>query len=81
MKALRCGDKVPASGVYQVSHLLPHPAEQREMYFEGSHFPACKVCAGDVYYRLESLYVPMAAPAIAQLATAGWQCWLRQLDA
>lgn len=71
MKVLKCGDKVPVSGVYRGLHLLPHPAEQRELYFEGSPFPACKVCAAGVYYRLESPYVPMAAPVIAQLATAG----------
>jgi hypothetical protein len=57
MKVLKCGEKVPVSGVYRVSHLLPHPAEQREMYFEGGHFPACKVCAGGVHYQLESPYV------------------------
>jgi len=59
MKALKCGDKVPVSGVYRVSHLRPHAPEQREMYFEGSSFPACKVCATGVYYRLESPCVPM----------------------
>ena len=70
MKALKCGDKVPASGVYRVSHLLPHTAEQREMYFEGSRFPACRVCALDVSYRLESPCVPMAAVPRIELVSA-----------
>lgn len=70
MKALKYGDKVPVSGVYRVSHMLPHSSGQRELYFEGSHFQACKVCAGGVFYRLESPYVPMAAPVVAQLTTA-----------
>jgi len=70
MKTFKHGDKVPVSGVYRVSHLLPHPAGQREMYFEGSYFPVCKVCAGGVFYRLESPYMPMAAPAVPQLTTA-----------
>jgi len=59
MKALKCGEKVPVSGIYRVSHLLPHPTEQREMYFEGSCFPACKTCAAGVHYRLESPCVPI----------------------
>lgn len=59
MKALKCGERVPVSGVYRVSHFLPHPADQREMYFEGSHFPPCKVCAAGVHYRLESPCVSM----------------------
>jgi hypothetical protein len=70
MKALKCGDKVPASGVYRVSHLLPHTAEQREMYFEGSCFPACKVCASGVFYRLESPCVPMGLMPRIELASA-----------
>jgi hypothetical protein len=69
VKAFKYGDKVPVSGVYRVSHLLPHSVEQREMYLEGSLFPPCKVCAAGVYYRLESPYVPLAAPAVARLAT------------
>ncbi len=72
MKALRCGDKVPASGIYRVSHLLPHPAEQREMYFEGSCFPPCKICAAGVYYRLESPFVPM--PVVPRIDLASQLC-------
>jgi hypothetical protein len=70
MKALKPEEKVPVSGTYRVLHLLPHPAEQRELYFEGSRFPACKVCAAGVYYRLESPCVPMAVMPKTQLATA-----------
>jgi hypothetical protein len=70
MEALKCGDKVPASGVYRVSHLLPHTAAQREMYFEGSCFPACKVCASGVFYRLESPCVPMRLMPRIELASA-----------
>jgi hypothetical protein len=65
MKALKSGEKVPASGIYRISHLVPHTGEQREMYFEGSRFPACNICAAGVYYRLESPCVPMTvAPKI-----------------
>jgi hypothetical protein len=70
MKALTSGDKVPASGIYRVSHSLPHTGEEREMYFEGSRFPACKVCAAGVYYRLESPCVPMAVAPMMELAGA-----------
>jgi len=70
MKALKCGDKVPVSGVYRVSHLLPHAPEQREMYFEGSCFPACKVCAAGVDYWLESPCVPMTMVPRIDLARA-----------
>ena len=70
MKAFKCGEKVPVSGIYRVLHLLPHNAEQREMYVEGSPFPACKVCAAGVHYRLESPCVPMAVPALVELASA-----------
>jgi hypothetical protein len=70
MKVLKPGDKVPASGIYRVAHLLPHITEERDMYFEGSHFPPCRICAEGVHYRLESPCVPMAATAFAQFATA-----------
>jgi hypothetical protein len=70
MKVLKPGDKVPASGIYRVSHLLLHTTEVRDMYFEGSHFPPCRVCAESVQYRLESPCVPMAPRPFAQLATA-----------
>jgi len=70
MKAFKCGEKVPVSGIYRVLHLLPHSADQREMYFEGSRFPTCKVCAAGVRYRLDSPCVPMAVPAVIELARA-----------
>jgi hypothetical protein len=70
MKAFKCGEKVPISGIYRVLHLLSHNADQRELYFEGSRFPICTVCAARVHYRLESPYVPMAAPAVVELARA-----------
>jgi hypothetical protein len=70
MKFLTCGDKVPASGIYRVSHSLPHVGEQREMYFEGSRFPVCDICAARVYYRLESPCVPMAVAPVIELAQA-----------
>jgi predicted alternative tryptophan synthase beta-subunit len=70
MKALMPGEKVPTSGIYRVSHLLPHTGEQREMYFEGSHFPPCRVCAGGVHYHLESPCVPMGVMPKMELTTA-----------
>jgi hypothetical protein len=70
MKALKSGEKVPASGIYRVLHSMPHAAEQREMYFEGSRFAECVICPGGVLYRLESPCVPIAIPAITELATA-----------
>jgi hypothetical protein len=70
MKALKPGEKVPASGIYRVSHLLPHAGEQREMYFEGSYFPPCRVCAAGVHYRLESPCVPMGLMPRIELKTA-----------
>jgi hypothetical protein len=70
MKVLKPGDKVPASGIYRVSHLLLHTTEVRDMYFEGSHFPPCRVCAESVQYRLESPCVPVAPTRFGQLATA-----------
>jgi hypothetical protein len=70
MKALKSGEKVPASGIYRVLHSTPHAAEQREMYFEGSRFPACQICPAGVLYRLESPCVPMAVPVVAELAAA-----------
>ena len=68
MKALKPNEKVPVSGTYRVLHLLPHSAEQRELYFEGSRFPACKVCGAGVCYRLESPFVPITAVPMTQLA-------------
>jgi hypothetical protein len=70
MKSFTCGDKVPASGIYRVSHSLPHIGEQREMYFEGSRFPVCDICAAGVYCRLESPCVPMAVAPMTGLAAA-----------
>jgi hypothetical protein len=70
MKALKSGEKVPASGIYGVLHSMPHATEQREMYFEGSRFPECEICPAGVLYRLESPCVPIAIPALAALATA-----------
>ena len=70
MKAFKCDEKVPVSGIYRVLHLQPHNADQRELYFEGSRFPTCKVCAAGVHYRLESPYVSMAVPALVELARA-----------
>jgi hypothetical protein len=70
MKALKCGDKVPASGIYRLSHLLPHSGEQRQMYFEGSCFPPCRVCAAGVFYRLESPCVPMTVMPRIELASS-----------
>jgi hypothetical protein len=59
MKVLKSGEKVPASGIYRVLHSAPHATEQREMYFEGSRFPECQICAAGVLYRLESPCVPV----------------------
>ena len=70
MKALKSGEKVPASGIYRVLHSVPHSTEQREMYFEGSRFPHCEVCLAGVLYRLESPCVPIVMPPVAELATA-----------
>ena len=70
MKALKSGEKVPASGIYRVLHSVPHSVEQREMYFEGSRFPECEVCSAGVLYRLESPCVPVFTPSVAELATA-----------
>jgi len=70
MKVLKSGDKVPASGIYRALHPTPHIAEQREMYFEGSRLPNCEVCPSGVLYRLESPCVPIAVPAVFELATA-----------
>ena len=70
MKALRSGEKVPASGIYRLLHSTPHAAEQREMYFEGSRFSECQICPAGVLYRLESPCVPMAVPVMAELAAA-----------
>ena len=70
MKALKSGEKVPASGIYRVLHSLPHIAEEREMYIEGSRFPECDVCPAGVLYRLESPCVPVFMPSVAELATA-----------
>jgi hypothetical protein len=70
MKTLRPGEKVPASGIYRVSHLLPHGGDQREMYFEGSRFPTCNICAAAVHYRLESPCVPMTMLPVVELMGA-----------
>lgn len=70
MKTLKSGEKVPTSGIYRVLHSLPHSGEQREMYFEGSHFPDCEVCPAGVLYRLESPCVPIYMPPLAEFASA-----------
>lgn len=70
MKALKSGEKVPASGVYRVLHSMPHATEQRELYFEGSRFPECQICQSGVLYRLDSPCVPIAQPAMTELVTA-----------
>jgi len=69
MKVLKSGEKVPASGIYRVLHSTPHLADQREMYFEGSRLPDCELCPGGVLYRLESPCVPLAVPAVVELAS------------
>jgi hypothetical protein len=70
MKVLKSGEMVPASGIYRVLHSTPHLADQREMYFEGSRLPDCELCPGGVLYRLESPCVPLAVPAVLELASA-----------
>jgi hypothetical protein len=70
MKALKSGEKVPASGIYRVLHSTPHMSEQREMYFEGSRLPECPDCSAGVLYRLESPCVPMRLPLVVKLASA-----------
>lgn len=70
MKVLKSGEKVPASGIYRVLHSTQHLADQREMYFEGSRLPDCELCPGGVIYRLESPCVPLAVPAVVELASA-----------
>lgn len=70
MKVLKSGEKVPASGIYRVLHSTPHLADQRDMYFEGSRLPDCELCPGGVLYRLESPCVPLAVPAVVELASA-----------
>jgi hypothetical protein len=70
MKVLKSGEKVPASGIYRVLHSTPHLADQREMYFEGSRLPVCDLCPGGVLFRLESPCVPLAVPAVVELASA-----------
>jgi hypothetical protein len=70
MKVLKSGEKAPASGIYRVLHSTPHLADQREMYFEGSRLLDCELCPGGVLYRLESPCVPLAVPAVVELASA-----------
>jgi len=70
MKALKSGEKVPASGTYRVLHSVPHATEQRELYFEGSRFPECQICVAGVLYRLESPCVPMGVPVMTESAMA-----------
>jgi hypothetical protein len=70
MKALKSGEMVPTSGIYRVLHSTPHAEEQREMYFEGSRFPECQICAAGALYRLESPCVPIGVPVAAVLSTA-----------
>jgi hypothetical protein len=70
MKALKSGEKVPTSGIYRVLHSTPHAVEEREMYFEGSRFPICRMCPAGALYRLESPCVPMGARPLAELSSA-----------
>jgi hypothetical protein len=70
MKALKSGEKVPASGIYRVLHSTPHTVQQREMYFEGSRFPECNICSAGARYRLESPCVPTGVPMLAKLPSA-----------
>ena len=70
MKVLKSGEKVPTSGIYRVLHSTPHLADHREMYFEGSRLLDCELCPGGVLYRLESPCVPLAVPAVVELASA-----------
>jgi hypothetical protein len=69
MKALKSGEKVPASGIYRVLHSLKHAMEQRELYFEGSRFSACETCPACMLYRW-SLPLSLAVPVTAELAIA-----------
>jgi len=68
MKAFKSGEQVPASGTYLTLHLTPHRIPERELYFEGSRFPECKVCPAGVLYKLESPCVPIAMPAVTEIA-------------
>ena len=70
MSTLKSGEKVPASGIYQAIHSMPHIKEQREMYFEGSCFPPCPVCPQGVLYRLESPWVSVGMRSLTELASA-----------
>ena len=68
MKAFKSGDQVPTSGIYLALHTIPHAVPDREMYVEGSRFPACQICPAGILYRLESPCLPLGV--VRDLATA-----------
>ncbi|MGA6982867.1 MAG: hypothetical protein WBZ11_15040 [Candidatus Sulfotelmatobacter sp.] len=47
------GDVVPTSGSYAAFHSTPHKLVHHEIYIEGNHFEACRLCPLGVIYRLE----------------------------
>jgi hypothetical protein len=58
-KIFKSGDIVPASGMYEAFHPTPHAISEREIYFEGSRFPHCSLCAAGTHYRLASPCIPV----------------------
>ena len=67
------GDVVPTSGSYAALHSTPHKLLHREIYVEGNHFEACKLCPLGVIYRLEQpgLQRPLFVNLSHRMQTAG----------
>ncbi len=51
-KWFRPGERVPASGVYVVSH-IDHRPDHEVTLLEGENFPPCAVCNDQVKFRLD----------------------------
>jgi len=51
--ALRSGDAVPESGVYEVIHRECSSDVREAVFLVGEHFPGCRICGAKVRFQLK----------------------------
>ena len=70
MKDWGPGMRVDETAIYQVLHRR-HSLPEEVLFFEGDEFPTCKVCGGEVKFRLLRRSTISQKPAASKAAKSG----------